>query len=241
MITKKSLTNSEAVSYHRATISSYLHQQKSHTYNDELIAEMAKRLVAISLSMGFVKSNSAEIMLALSKWIKEQFGDMSMQDVSLAFDLVTAKKIGSDIRHYNSFSKQYIGDVLYAFRTFRNKQLKAYEESLKVKEIQERATEPVSGEEMYSFMKKLAVEKGEIMRIGDWSGAFNYAWTEKLIHRMNKKERKAYKKSTKQALESEKRANFLPSTFNIDDSLQSECHKRIMQCHFQEMIDNKSN
>ena len=200
---------------------------------------MAKRLVAISFSMGFIKSNSAEITLALSIWIKEQFGDMSMQDVALAFDLVTAKKIGEKIKHYNSFSKQYIGDVLYAFRTFRNKQIKAYEESVKVKEIQERIPESATGEEMYGIMKRLAVDEGEIMRIGDWTGAFNHAWKHKFIHRMNKKERTEYKESTIQAIITEKRANILPETFNINDSIQSECHKRIMQVHFQEMIDKR--
>lgn len=235
IITKESLTNSEAVSYHRATISSYLHQQKSHTYGDELIAEMAKRLVAISFSMGFVKSNSAEITLALSKWIKEQFGDMSMQDVSLAFDLVTAKKIGMDIRHYNSFSKQYIGDVLHAFRTFRNKQIKAYEESVKVKEIQDRVDESVSGQEMYEGIKRIALNDGKIMRVANWTIAFNYAWKERLIHRMSEPEREDYKTKAEAAIKTEKMAGI-----EIGDySIQGECHKRIMQAHFQEMIDKK--
>lgn len=235
MITKKSLTSSEVVSYHKPTISSHLHQQKSHTYNDELIAEMAKRLVAISLSMGFVKSNSAEITLALSKWIKEQFGDMSMQDVALAFDLVTAKKIGNDIKHYASFSKQYIGDVLYAFRTFRNKQIKAYEESLKTKEIQERIPESASEKEMYNGIKKIAIDTGRIMRVADWTGAFNYAWKKKLIHRMSKPERTEYRASVEKALKTEKMAGIQIG----DYSIQGECHKRIMKVHFQEMINKK--
>lgn len=205
-----------------------------------MIAEMAKRLVAISFSMGFVKSNSAEITLALSKWIKEQFGDMSMQDVSLAFDLVTAKKIGDKIKHYNNFSKQYIGDVLYAFRTFRNKQLKAYEESIKVKEIQEKVDESASGEDMYNGIKRIAMEEGKVMRIANWTIAFDYAWKNNLIHRMSENERKRYKKSIIEALESEKRASILPSTFNIENSIQSECHRRIMQVHFQEMIDKNN-
>lgn len=220
-----------------ATISNHKHQVKSRAYGPEEIAQMAQRLNAISFSMGFGNVNATEVFLGLSQWIKEQFGDMSMQDVALAFDLVTAKKIGANIRHYNSFSKQYIGEVLSAFREFRSKQIKLHKESEDNKRLSEHVKTP-TGEEMYNGIKKIAIETGKIMRVADWTGAYNYAWKENLIHRMSEKERQEYKDSVIEALKSEKRGGVIPDNFNIDTSLQSECHRRILQAHFQEIIDS---
>lgn len=192
---------------------------------------MAQRVNAIGLSMAFEKVNAPEVTLSLAQWIKDQFGDLSMQEVSLAFDLVTAKRIGNEIKHYNTFSKQYIGEVLNAFKDFRNKQMKLFKES----EAQKLLDEPkpqASGQEMYEGMKRLA-DKGEIMKVGDWTGAYNYAWTNKLIHRMSEQERTEYKDAILDAMETEKRAGF---DGNFTGDIQSECHKRLLQAHFQAMI-----
>jgi len=198
-----------------------------------MIAEMAKRLVAISMTLGFKESNTGVLMLSLSGWIKVQFGDISMQEVAIAFDLVTAKKIGNDIRHYNSFSKQYIGDVLSAYKTWRSKQIKLFEDHKKTLAITQNTNTGATPQQMYDTIKKIALETGKIMKVADWSGAFNYAWKSGLIHRMNEQERTEYKKKVESALKTEKMGGI-----EIGDySLQTEIHKRIMQAHFQEMID----
>lgn len=196
---------------------------------------MAQRLNAISYSMGIDRVNKTEVLLSISQWIKDQFGDLSMQEVALAFDLVTAKKIGSDIRHYNSFSKQYIGEVLNAFKDFRIKQMKLFKESEANKQLNEPKPQ-VSGKEMYEGIKKIALETGKIMKAADWTGAYNYAWKEKLVKRLNEQERAEYKESVLQAIETEKRANF---DVNLTGDIQAECHKRLLHVHFQEIIDSK--
>ena len=202
---------------------------------------MAKRLVAISLALGFKESNSAILMLSLSSWIKTQFGDIAMQEVALAFDLVTAKKIGNEIRHYNSFNKQYIGDVLSAFKTYRAQQIKLFEDHKKQLAITENTSKGATGEEMYNTIKKIALETGKMMKVADWTGAFNYAWKKNLIHRMNDQERKEYKEGVIEDIKMEGRANMhakpVSEIIGNEHSLQSECHKRIMKVHFQQLID----
>ena len=157
---------------------------------------------------------------------------MSMQDVAIAFDLVTAKKIGGDIRHYNSFSKQYIGEVLNAFKDFRGKQMKLFKESEANKTLSLSVNTPTD-QEMYNCIKRIAIDTGKIMKVADWTGAYNHAWKENLIHRMSDQERNDYKEKLEQALKTEKMAGIQIG----DYSIQSECHKRIMKAHFQEMIN----
>ena len=124
--------------------------------------------------------------------------------------------------------------------SWNDKIYKPEEESLNYvspKEFVETKYKGTTGQEMYEGMKRLALDKGEIMKVGDWTGAYSYAWKENLIHRMNEKERSEYKESVILALQTEKRANFLPENFNINNSIQSECHKRVLQVHFQELIN----
>lgn len=195
---------------------------------------MAQRLNSIAYAMGF-RDIEVDTVLVLAKWIKDYFGDVSMQEVASAFDLVTAKKIGTEISHYATFSQQYIGEVLSAFKTYRGVQIKLLKESQDNKRLDQ--PKGTSGQEMYEGMKRIALEKGEIMKVGDWTGAYKYAWKENLIHRMNEQEREHFKQQVIEALETEKRAKLIPESFNIDNSVQSECHKRILQAHFQQIID----
>ncbi len=235
------MTNSKGASYNRAVISNHIHHLKSHKYGDKELAEMAQRLNAIDFSMGFQKVNTPEVLLSLSHWIKTQFGDIAMQEVALAFDLVTAKKIGNEIQHYNAFNKQYIGEVLNAFKTYRSQQIKLFEEHKKQKAITENQEKGASPVEMYEWIKKTALSTGKMPKLADWTGAFNYAWKHKLIHRMDEQERKAYKQGVISDLQMEGRANLhakpIAEIIGNDNSLQRECHKRIMKVHFQELID----
>lgn len=200
-----------------------------------MLSQMAQRLNAISMGMGFKEAAKPEILLNLSTWIKNQFGDMSMQEIALAFDLVTAKKIGQDIRHYNTFSQQYVGEVLYAFKAFRAKHIKLHRDAEASKQL-ENMDKGATGQEMYEGIKRIALESGKIMKVANWTDAYNYAWKENLIHRMSDQERTEYKDAVVKAMETEKRANL---DIGMTGSIQSECHKRILHAHFQQIIDNE--
>ncbi len=94
-----------------------------------------------------------------------------------------------------------------------------------------------SSKQIYQAIKNIAINEGKVVNEAAWSSAYRHAWNNNLIVRMTTEARSVYKTSIIESLESKKRGGLLPGTFNIDDSIQIECHKRIMQVHFQEMID----
>jgi len=209
---------------------------KARDYDESFLAELGRRINSIAYGMGFARLE-LDVIEAMSLWIKKQFGDISMQEVALAFELVTAKKLPmgkNEGRHYNRFDQQYVGDVLYAYKTFRNHQVKLYKEEEAEKKLAEGASVPATGEEMYNGIKRIALEERKIMRVADWSSAYEYAWKENLVTHLNEEERETYRKSVEIALRSEKRAGIVLS---LDNSIQAECHRRILQAHFQKMID----
>lgn len=105
------------------------------------------------------------------------------------------------------------------------------------KEFERTTYQSATPKEMYEGIKRIALQTGKLMKVADWSGAYKYAWKEKLIHRMDETERNTYKASVREALKSEIRAKMKPENFKIDNSIQYECHRRIIQAHFQELIN----
>lgn len=107
------------------------------------------------------------------------------------------------------------------------------------KEFERTTYQSATPKEMYEGIKKIALQTGKLMKVADWSGAYRYAWNANLIPRMDKIKRKAYKASVREALKSEIRAKMKPENFNIDNSIQSECERRVIQAHFQELINKR--
>lgn len=212
---------------------------KSRDYNEAIMAQFTQRLNAIAYSMSFKLNVELEVISLLAKWISEQFGDVSMQEVALAFDLVTANKLPMKPRHYDRFDKQYIGDVLHAFKTFRNIQMKLFKEDQAMKQLTEKIKKVgATGKEMYTGLKKIAVEKGEIMIVADWNAAFKYAQDEGLIRRMNNIEKKIYKKKVEATIKREREGNKLSDILSNAASLVTECRKRMLIDHLKKLIDD---
>ena len=208
------------------------------------MAELGRRLNSIAFGMSFARLEP-EIIDSLSLWIKGQFGDISMQEIALAFELVTAKKLPmgkNEGRHYAKFDMQYIGDVLHAFKMFRNIQWKLYEDAEKTKNLTEGNYEKVSGKEMYEGIKRISLKDGKLMRAADWSAAFLYAQKEGFIYQLNNDEKQMYLDNVRASLKSEavKSPDYqeLLNTLTNPDSLITECRKRILHTHFQKMIDD---
>lgn len=107
------------------------------------------------------------------------------------------------------------------------------------KEFKRTTYQSATPKEMYDTIKRIALQTGKLMKVADWSGAYRYAWQENLIPRMSEDERSTYKASVREALKSEIRAKMKPENFKIDNSIQSECERRVIQSHFQELIDKR--
>lgn len=227
-------------------MNAHKHQMKSYQYDVAELAELGRRLNSIAFGMSFAKLE-LQVIDTMTLWIKKQFGDVSMQEIALAFELVTAKKLPmgkNEGRHYAKFDMQYVGDVLHAFKTYRGRQLKMYEEQKKIKELQEGNFENISGQEMYEGIKRISLKDGKLMRAADWGAAFLYAESEGLIDKMTNDEKDMYVENVRADIKEKASTGHNPrpllDILRTDESIASECRKRIIQDHFQKMInDNK--
>ncbi len=216
------------------------HSPKSSTYDDDLMAQMTSRFNSLVYVMGFEDPVEDDTMQVLMLWIQEQFGDLSINEMIYAFQLATAHNLPGVTRHYKNFDMQYCGDVLNAYKTYRNQQLKIFKEEEKVRQIMEDQGKGATGEEMYKVMKKIAMERGELMKIAQWSTAYEYAIQEGIIDEKSEEERKKYAASVEKDMErlaKQFRTQKVGKIINTPREIGAECRKRILHEHLQKIID----
>ena len=250
---KKSTTSSvvlskqttQSVTYHRATVNNYLHSMKSRQYDEPTIKQFAQRLNDIAYSMGFKKAVETLVVIELAKWICKEFGDVGMQEAAIAFDLATANKLPMKPRHYDRFDKQYVGDVLHAFKIWRCIQMKLFkeEEAMKKLTAKDEGNYSATGKEMYLGLKKTAIKKGRIMLYANWNAAFSYAQDNGIIEKLSNKEKEIYMDNVRADLQHETASatnkSSIIDTLRKDTSLADECRKRMIINHLQRLIENK--
>lgn len=242
---KISKVSTEVVGYNRKVVNTHRRSPKAYTYDEPLLAQMTSRFHALVYTMGFEDPVEKDTMQVLILWITEQFGDLSMNEMIMAFQMAAAHKLPGAPKHYRNFDMQYVGDVLNAYKSYRNQQLKIFEDEEAANRAMESNGVSLTGQEMYDAIKTVVMGKGEIMKMADWSNAFKYAESEGLIDQMTDAEKKKYRDKVAATLKKEavKSPDYrrLLNTLTEKTSLRQECRKRILQDHFQKMIDdNKS-
>ena len=231
------------VGYSRQTVNVHNHSPKSHTYDKAMLSQMGMRINAMVFTMGFENAVTAEIIQTITIWIKKEFGDLSMNEVIIAFEKATAHNLPGVTRHYKNFDMQYVGDVLNAYKSYRTKQLKIFKDEEAERIMTQGNGKGITGEQMYTVMKKIAMERGEFMRIADWSGAFEYCEEEGLIKKMTDIQKNKYLKKVIKDLEEKKtlvsndEAKSIGHILDTPRSLQVECRKRLLCEHLQTFID----
>lgn len=92
-----------------------------------MINQLASRLDAVAFKIGFKEPVSHMEMVNITDFLKNQYSDFSMEEITGSFELGIAGKLGiktEDIKHYQSFSVIYIAIFLNAYRVYRTQILK---------------------------------------------------------------------------------------------------------------------
>lgn len=122
--------------------------------------------MAISKRIGLRYSSDVEELKIIAGFIGRNFGDITGKELTRAFDMVLAGKLGVDdnkIEHYQSFNCKYVGHILGKYRKVRNDAIKKFEASVKQheeeKEIKRMNTEEFHQESYEGLISLLAEGK----------------------------------------------------------------------------------
>jgi len=139
-------------------------------------------LIIIAHTLGITKETQKEVWEITLAMLSNHFSDFSIREIRYAFELAIARKLEVDLSHYNTFTPQYLSDLLIAYKQYRTKA----EIALK-KEIEKNAEpKPISDDEKKQFGKNALIhsyneykKSGEIMNYGD--SVYSYMIEEKII------------------------------------------------------------
>lgn len=95
---------------------------RTATNKSEAIA-LGKVIQIIAKDDGLVRELELTEAVRIITFIRDYYGGMSIDDVKNAFEFKAAGKYQAP-EHYQSWSKNYVGKVLQAYRTFRHQKVK---------------------------------------------------------------------------------------------------------------------
>lgn len=94
-------------------------------YSDTDVVILGAVLSEIAHELGFKETTKREIA-TVAKFIRNNYLDIRISEISDAFDLGISGKLNmdrSEVNHYNSFSKLYVSGFLNAYIFFKNSKL----------------------------------------------------------------------------------------------------------------------
>lgn len=144
--------------------------------------ELSTLMYACAKAVGVQDPPSAVSLMEFSTFVYRQFPDLNMAEINEAFDMVCARKLtlnDEPIEHYGSFSQMFIGNVLTAYKQYRDQEIARFISSQpKPKEIPapEKSKEEKRAEEIQKAMKRL--EELLLPQFELYKKTKRYLWTE---------------------------------------------------------------
>lgn len=89
--------------------------------------------------LGIKEMPQAEEIKMMVFFIKQQFGELTLSELTNAFNLAIGRKLDIDPNHYQNFSALYVGGILNAYKEYKKTHIKVYRDK-EDKALEEEAT-----------------------------------------------------------------------------------------------------
>tara|TARA_R110000765_G_scaffold87547_2_gene167809 strand:+ start:3411 stop:4130 length:720 start_codon:yes stop_codon:yes gene_type:complete len=99
-------------------------------YSDNDLKKLSASLNVISVTLGLKETLGESHRIYLCKSIQEFYPNFNLQEFEIAFRMAGMGKLDVENKHYQSFSMQYISDILKAYHFHRGNVYKNYKQKL---------------------------------------------------------------------------------------------------------------
>lgn len=160
--------------------------------------------------IGVTEAPDNDIIVLLVHHLQQHHKDFSNEEVQKAFSLAMAGKLNFDFVHYNRITPQLLSKTLNNYKTYRSKEIMAFEEKLRKEErlLLEEKNKPTPEQKLYLNIKGVLMyykRKLEKKQTIDW-GNHRYDFLATLgIIDYSKEQREEIKKKAQEELISEKK------------------------------------
>lgn len=118
--------------------------------------------------LGIKEMPKADEIKMMVFFIKQQFGDLTLTELTNAFNLAIGRKLDIDPNHYQNFSALYLGGILNAYKEYKKSHIKIYR-SKEDKALEEKTTRESrpSEEDLQEMRLKTLLSIWETFKTGD--------------------------------------------------------------------------
>lgn len=234
------------IEYDKRCINLRLHHLQLRFYSSVDKDNLGLKLLAVARNIGVKSPPSADKDIpALLTFVCNQYGHITGDEISYAFELAAAGKLSKALEHYNSFNIRVLGDTLKQYGDYYKQQYRAYkqEQEQEAEEAARQQTQEPTEAEMkaaYDRILKHAQEHGCLPPADRWDLAFRYCDQTGLII-ISEKEKQALFNHylpwcEREAILEEKRGNkgiktTPPTKEQIKILTQTECRKHLLKQH----------
>ena len=99
-------------------------------YSDSDLKKLSASLNVISVTLGLKETLGESHRIYLCKSIQEFYPNFNLEEFEIAFRMAGMGKLDVENKHYQSFSMQYISDILKAYKLHRGNVYKNYKQKL---------------------------------------------------------------------------------------------------------------
>lgn len=141
--------------------------------------ELAIKIIEWSKFLGLREPHDKKELGLLLAFLKNQYGDFTMPEISLAFELAMTQQLNIDnINHYQSFSAMYLSMILNSYREFRSdirmKKIALEQKQKELNEIKSRPSIEEREKQNYEGLLKYINDKKQLPIAWDYEGCYNH-------------------------------------------------------------------
>jgi len=137
----------------------------------------------IAFAIGIRSSLSEQELQIIAEFLRDEFKNLILKDISRAFNLYAAQKLEFKNSHFQSLDNVFIGNVLESYKEFTRKaNLKPKGHISVEKQIENKLDPKHEQEKAFKFIEKVYLETGKFPNIANWSEAFIYAEEKGIIN-----------------------------------------------------------
>lgn len=234
------------IDYDHRAVNLRLHHLQLRSYSEVDKQNLGLKLLALARHIGVKTPPSADNDIpALLTFVCGQYGFITGDEISYAFELAAAGKLSKPLEHYNSFNIRVLGDTLKQYGEYYKQQYRAYrqeqdaEEEDKARQQTQEPTE-VEMKAAYDRIVKHAQENGSLPAADRWDLALRHCEQTGLIS-ITRAEKQALlihflPICQREAIQEEKLGNkgvkVTPATQDeVKGYAQTECRRHLLKKH----------
>lgn len=151
-----------------------------HLEEVDVVTKIEIALSSLYITLGFSKPPEQIEVIAVAQSLKKYHSMLTVEEIIVALEMNVAGLLGETIQHYQLFSVEYVTSVFNKFLDHKYEVMKKFTQDLShARKLEE--PKKATPEQAYKFILNYVKENNQVPITADWSAAFDWMWSQKML------------------------------------------------------------